>query len=245
MRSWLTCCRYALPVVVAALLLSPARADDLADFNAAVERAAAHNRVALGYLRTQNVELATVELDRMRNAWGDLTGRFGMTPPAPLRDNRLYAETLIDVPMRLVSASLMLDMGRIDLAQNSLQAVRQKLGDMRRGSGVEVLADCVLAYNAAMAAFVAYDDAPPDWSRTNTVPEISARADAVAKAARHCDALAGDTVRDKPEFRRLIDGTLDSLAFMPKVIEAHDNDLLHRLIGELRAFDNLLVFRYG
>jgi hypothetical protein len=32
---------------------------------------------------------------------------------------------------------------------------------------------------------------------------------------------------------------------VPKVIETRDNDMLHRLIGELRAFDNLLVFRYG
>jgi hypothetical protein len=95
-----------------------------------------------------------------------------------------------------------------------------------------------------MAVFVGYDDAPPDWNRPEMAPELSARADAVAKAASRCDRLADDGIRAQPEFRRLIDGTLASLAFVPKVIAGRDNELLHRLIGELKAFDNLLSFRY-
>ena len=47
-------------------------ADDLADFNAAVEKAESHNRVAIGYLRTGNVDLAWIEIDRLRDAWGAL-----------------------------------------------------------------------------------------------------------------------------------------------------------------------------
>src|SRR6478752_1329722 len=43
-----------------------AAAGELADFNAAVEVAAAHNRVTLGYLRTGNTDLAAVELQRLR-----------------------------------------------------------------------------------------------------------------------------------------------------------------------------------
>ena len=41
-----------LAVLGLALLAGPASAGDLADFNAAVEKAAGHNRVAIGYLRT-------------------------------------------------------------------------------------------------------------------------------------------------------------------------------------------------
>ena len=43
----------------------------------------------------------------------------------------------------------------------------------------------------------------------------------------------------------LIDGALASLAQVPKAIETRDADLLHRLLIELRSFDNLLAFRYG
>jgi hypothetical protein len=241
MMSWL------IRATLVLLLAAPrtALADDLADFNAAVERAAAHNRVALGYLRTRSVELAQVELDRMKDAWGELTGRFGMTPPAAFKDNRLYTETLVGVPTRIVTALIMLDMGRDDIARNSLQAIRLSLSNLRREAGIEILADCVLDYSAVMAVFVGYDDAPPDWNRPEMASELSARADAVAKTASRCDRLADDGIRAQPEFRRLIDGTLASLAFVPKVIAERDNELLHRLIGELKAFDNLLSFRYG
>jgi hypothetical protein len=32
---------------------------------------------------------------------------------------------------------------------------------------------------------------------------------------------------------------------IPKAIDARDTDLLHRVLIELRSFDNLLAFRYG
>ena len=57
--------------------------------------------------------------------------------------------------------------------------------------------------------------------------------------------MAPRSIRRHAEFRRLIDGALASLAQIPKAIEARDADLLHRLIIELRSFDNLLAFRYG
>jgi hypothetical protein len=247
MTSWLTCraCGFLAGLAAFLLALQPATADDLADFNTAVERAAAHNRVAIGYLRTQNVDLAAVEIDRMKIAWGEFSSEYGTSPPAALRDNRLFTEMLFDVPMRIIAAKMMIDMGRADSAASSLQAIRLGLSKMRRASGIEILPDCVLDYSAGIAAFVAYDDAPPDWSRPDMAAELSARSAAIEKISKQCDALASDTVRAHPEFRRLIDGTLASLAYVPKVVENRDNDLLHRLIGELRAFDNLLVFRYG
>jgi len=50
MASWLIC-RFAAALAGLALAVGVAAADDLADFNAAVENAARHNRVALGYLQ--------------------------------------------------------------------------------------------------------------------------------------------------------------------------------------------------
>jgi hypothetical protein len=244
MASWLSG-RLAAVATVLAIALIPARADDLAAFNAAVEKAATHNRVALGYLRTESVDLAVLELERMQAAWGELVGRFGRNPPAALRDNPLFVETLIDVPTRLVGTLLTLDMGRVDLARAALQTNREKLSALRKRSGIVVLADCVLDANAAMGAFFKFDETPPDWSKPASVIDLAAKATALAVVMQRCDGIAGDDVRKDPEFRRLIDGTLASLRFVPKAIETRDTEMVHRLIGELRAFDNLLVFRYG
>ena len=57
--------------------------------------------------------------------------------------------------------------------------------------------------------------------------------------------MAVTDIRTHPEFRRLVDGVAASLALMPKAIAERDGDLLHRLLIELRSFDNLLAFRYG
>jgi hypothetical protein len=220
-------------------------ADELADFNAAVEQAAAHNRVAMGYLRTGNLDLAAVELQRLHTAWFGLVKLYGERPPAVLRNNPLYAATLHDVRFFTTTAIAMVGSGQIDAARESLQQNRKLLHAMRAASGIEVLADCVLALNGTMAAFFAFEDKPPDWSRPQASKELTGKADTLATTARHCDQLAPVEVRRSPEFRRLIDGIAGSLAFVPTVVGTHDTEMLHRLIGELRAFDQLLTFRYG
>jgi hypothetical protein len=237
--------RVGIAMVAAVLAGSAARADNLDLFNAAMEDVAAHNRVAIGYLANENLDLAVVELERMKDAWGAFAERFGGNRPDKFRDNALYVTMLVDVPTRIVTALIMINFGRPDIAKSSLQAIREEMSAVRHASGVEVLADCVLDSHAAMEAFSVYREKVPDWNDPAAATDIAAKADAYAAAVRRCDAMAPDAVRRNPEFRRLIDGVAASLGFVPKAIEARDSDMLHRVLVELRAFDNLLAFRYG
>jgi len=225
--------------------LGGARADDLALFNAAVEDVASHNRVAIGYLRNENLDLAVVELDRMKDSWGAFAERFSGNRPEPFRDNKLYVTMLVDVPTRIVTAMIMINFGRPDVARNSLEAIREEISAVRRASHVEVLADCVLDSHAAIEAFSLYRDTVPDWNEPATLSDIAAKADAYGTTVKRCDAMASEAVRGNPEFRRLVDGIAASLALVPKAVADHDRDLLYRVIIELRSFDNLLAFRYG
>jgi hypothetical protein len=131
-----------------------------------------------------------------------------------------------------------LDLGAVDVARKSLDAIRTSLSELRRANGVTVLADCVLDSNTAMDALFAHD-ARPDWST------VSRSAEAYRATLQRCDAMAPPMIGNHGEFRRLIDGALASLAQFPKAIEMRDGDLLHRLLIELRSFDHLLAFRYG
>src|SRR4029077_15953802 len=137
---------------------SMARADDLADFNAAVEDASVHNRVAIGYLRTGNADLASLEIDRLREAWDRLPRRFASKRPAAFDGNPLYGQLWTGVSARLVGADLMLKTGRLEAASDALSALRGDLYSLRRGSHVVVLADCVRDANTVMDAFMAYND---------------------------------------------------------------------------------------
>jgi hypothetical protein len=239
--------RLALFACLSVALAAPfaAKADDLADFNAAMEQVAGHNRVAIGYLRTGNADLASLELDRFRDAWGRLSARFAGKRPAAFDGNPLYGNLFTGVSTRLVGADIMLQSGRLDAARQALIAVRGDFYDLRKASGVVVLADCVRDGNTAMDAFMAYNNRGLDLARPETAAAVAGASSAYGTIIARCDGIAGDNVRREPAFRRLIDGAKASLSLVPKAIETRDADLLHRVLIELRSFDNLLAFRYG
>ncbi len=223
----------------------PAKADDLADFNAAVEEAAAHNRVAIGYLRTGNADLAGLEIDRMRAAWGKLVQHFTGHRPAPFGGNVLYAKTLNGISARLVGADLLLNSGRLDGARQSLDAVRGDLYALRKSAGVTVLADCIYDSNKAAAAFFVYDKPDLDWNKPDIRSAVAEKGAAYAAILTRCDKIASDAIRKQPEFRRLIDEAQNELAKVPRAVTGSDTAMLHRIYGTLRAIDNLLAFRFG
>jgi hypothetical protein len=225
--------------LVALFGAASARADNLALFNAAIEDVAAHNRAALSHLADHDAERAAAELQAMQEAWGAFSQHFGGDRPAAFRDNKLYVTMLVDVPTRIVAAMMMLDFGRPDIAQNSLQAIRREMSDVRRESSVEVLADAVLAANTRMDALAAYRGEQPDWTTA------TAAADAYGAAIKHCDSLAPEPVRAAPEFRRIVDRVAAAVDMLAKAIAAHDTVALRRVIDELRSLDNFLAAHYG
>lgn len=222
-----------------------AYADDLSDFNAAVERAASHNRVADGYLRTGNTDLASLELERLREAWAELTQRFGGKRPAAFKDGTLYTTTLLKISAGLVAADMMLQSGRAGGARTALDGMRRDLYDLRKSAGVVVLADCIRDANAIADAIMVYNDRNLDWANPDTGRGLAARSADYLRALDRCDAIAAPDVRSNPEFRRLVDGARAGLALIPKAIETKDTNLVHRVLIELRSFDNLLAFRFG
>ena len=235
-----------IAMLAAAILASGfARADDLADFNAAVERAESHNRVAIGYLRTGNVDLASVELDRLREAWAALQRQFSGKRPHAFHDNPKYIVVMTDIATRLIAADLMLKTGHADAASGSLEGIRNDLYDLRKSAGVPVLADCIRDANRSMDALMIYNDRDLDWNKADIREDVAAKSAAYGTLLERCDGMADEAVRKTPEFRRLIDGARASLALIPKAIATRDTDLLHRVLIELRSFDNLLAFRYG
>lgn len=224
---------------------SLAFAGDLAEFNAAVEKVSAHNRVAIGYLRTGNTDLASIELDRLREAWKSLTERFAGRRPDAFDGNALYATTLVDIGTRLVNADTMLKAGRPEAASQSLSAIRDDLYELRKASGIVVLADCVRDANAVADAIMQYNKDDLDWSKPATRFGIANKASIYGYVLDRCDGMASATVHNSPEFRRLVDGARAGLELIPKAIATRDTNLLHRILIELRSFDNLLAFRFG
>jgi len=227
--------RAACTAVLALAFLTAARADDLDDFNRAVEAAMSHHRIAAGYLRTGKIDLAAREIDGLREGWAKVST---LPRPAAFRDQERYTSTILQVATQLVGVSLVLNLGRADVARESLDKIRAMLFELRRENHVTVLADCVLEANVAMDALFA-TERQPDWE------SAAAGAQSYAATLKRCDGMAPRDIHDHAAFRRLIDGALANLAQFPKAVETHDADLLHRLMIELRSFNDLLALRYG
>ena len=172
-------------------------ADDLSDFNAAVEKAESHNRVAIGYLRTGNIDLASLEIDRLRDSWGALQQRFAGNRPQAF-DGKHYVTSMTDIAMRLITADMMLKSGRADAARQSLEAIRGDLYDLRKSAGVTVLADCVRDANTAMDALMVYNDRALDWTKAETRDGVASKASSYAAILDRCDGMAGEAVRKAP-----------------------------------------------
>jgi hypothetical protein len=220
-------------------------AGELADFNAAVEQASIPLRAALEQLNAGDTGAARTEVERMRAAWATLVDRFGARPPDAFDGNELYATTLTDVSTRIANALKAIKAHRFDEARATLLGIRTALSQMRRASGIVVLADCILDANAALEAFAAYKDKPPDWSKTETRFDVAAKATIYRYELQRCDTMASGELRADPQFRRLIDGALAGLALVPTAINTRDSELLGRIVAELHSFDSQLTMRFG
>src|ERR1700730_8760360 len=94
-------------------LAAPARAGDLDDFNTAVEAAMSHHRVAAGYLRTGNIDLAALEIDSLRDAWAKVST---LPRPAAFQNQERYTAIMLQTAAELIGTTLVLNMGRPDVA---------------------------------------------------------------------------------------------------------------------------------
>jgi hypothetical protein len=232
-------------VVCAIFTAASAAAGDLSNFNEAIEKVAAHNRVATNYLRTGNGDLAAIEIDDMRSAWSKLTKQFEGKTPDAFADNALYTDLLQNTAGRIDKTLGLIDGGDLPGAAKETVEFREKLSAMRRASGLYILADCVLDANKAMDEFFAYKTTLPQWSGKGVKADVQSKAAIYGYLLSRCDAMATPAVKADPEFRRLVDGAFNGLSFVPQAVSNEDSNQLYRVLIELRSFDNLLFFRFG
>ena len=195
-----------------------------------------HHRVAAGYLRTGNIDLVRVEIDGLREAWAKVST---LPRPAAFRDQERYTGMVLQVAAQLVGISLVLNLGRPDVARESLDKIRRMVSDLRRENGVTVLADCVLDANVANGC--------PDRDRSRS-PTGRAPPPAVSPTPQRSGAAtawrrAASAIT--PSFAAWSTARSRASRSFPRRSKRATPTCLHRLMIELRSFDNLLAFRFG
>jgi hypothetical protein len=118
--------------LLALALLGPAfpasaRADELADFHAAVIEAAAQYRVALTTLETSGRDETAAEVRRFRQAWQAVIERFGRIRTIDRAHDPELAATFMQVDVRIIGTLLVIEMGNRDAARDSLAPIAEVL----------------------------------------------------------------------------------------------------------------------
>jgi hypothetical protein len=113
---------------VLALSLS-VRSDEVADFHAAVEQAAADYRVAMATLETRSQQETAAAVQRLRRVWQAINERFGKHRPAPFADEQ-YPTMFMQVDVRLVGVLLTIDMGNREAARDGLAPIQETLAQL-------------------------------------------------------------------------------------------------------------------
>ena len=185
-----------------------AQADDLEDFNRAVEAAISHHRVAFGYLRTGNIELAALELEGMRDAWGKVSA---LPRPAAFATTQRYACDACWMSRRgLVGTTLVLELGPAEVARESLREDPQAA--LRPAARTT-------SWCSPIACSTPTGDGRAVREQTSRRTGECCRrqaAGAYRATLQRCDGMAPAGIRGHAEFRRLIDGALASLAQIPR-----------------------------
>lgn len=131
-----------LALVPAIAVAAPVTTEKTRSFDAAVGDVVAHNRAALAHLRDDDVRLALIEISLMQETFALFSERYGKDRPAYHAANPDYVTTLVDVPVRIVTAHMMINFGRVPIAYNSLVATCRSLMALRRADEADTAAAC-------------------------------------------------------------------------------------------------------
>lgn len=204
-----------------------------------VENFHRERRVAIGYLRTENLDLGAVALERLEQNWRADLLRLDTTHEAAL--GAAIAESGRLIVQSLAAA----DRGDARQAQALIERAAAPLRAYRKTRGYRIFADCIAEAGAAYERLDVFRLQPPDLAQADIAGRIVASSGEAAAALQRCDGEAAPAVRADTEFRRLVDGMLGSLRQVPQAVAARDNGYLHRLLIEQRSFERLLAFRFG
>lgn len=237
----------AVPLLglIFALAAGPAAADALQDFHRSVGAAMKHVRFAQFYLRTGNLAVAGTELDRAVEKWTGLTAAYAAKPPGKLAGDTAVKDDLEAVGGALAAALDAVDGDDRDGATSRLKPVAGRLAALRKRNGLWIYSDCIAAMNRAMDAAWVYRRKPPDFADAAQVAEMDKRFAALEHWYKRCQREAGPRERGHPAFKRLFDGSLDSIRRL--LIAAKDKSALRVInnLRELRSFDRLIWLHLG
>lgn len=231
-------------LIIAAVLAAGAPVVDAADaVTEAIDAAYPSYRNAL--FRTNAGAAAESEqaVAAARNAWAALAGRFGTAPTAPYDRDIGFARTLSEVDAVYARAAAEVRDGKLTAAHETLESVRDLIGELRRRNGVIAYSDHVNAYHAQMEAVL--NEGPRLLENEAGMRALTLQVGVLDHLATKLDAEASAALRAQAGFGDALREVQASVAALRQAMLAPDAGAAKRSIAALKAPFSRLFLRFG
>lgn len=234
--------RRCAPVLLLALAAAlPARAADV--FTDAMQAAYAPYRTALFRTNGKDAVAAAEAVALGRRAWQDVQGRFAARPPAPYDRDPRVAETLAAVDTAFAQATADVAAGRLPEAHEALEAVRDRLGELRQRNQVVVYSDHVNAFHAEMEHLLTA--APGLLAQPQGLRPLLARAAVLAYLAGRLKAEAPADRSAQAEFGPALQAVLAATEALQATALADDAAAARAALAPIKPAFSRFFLRFG
>lgn len=146
--------RCGLTALLLVVLVSSAAAGPIADFNAAFRETYAGYRSALAVTNTPNREGSAKAVAEFQARWSAFATIYRNSPPPQFSEDAKWGETLDAVSAIVARANDEVTKGDVAAAHVTLEAVRDKFGELRARNGVIAYSDRVDTFHHTMEEVV-------------------------------------------------------------------------------------------
>jgi hypothetical protein len=228
---------------MAMLLQAAAAAHAADDVTDAIDAAYPAYRAALFRTNAGAAAESAQAVAAAQQAWAGMRKRYESAPPPPYDRDARFSQTLTAVDAVYARAAVEVREQHLPQAHETLEAVRDLLGELRRRNGVIVYSDHVNAYHAQMERVL--KEGPGLLGSADGLPAFTLEVGVLDHLAQRLSTEAGPTLLAQAGFGDAVREVLDSVGALRRSVLAQDPAAARRAVSTLKPPFSRLFLHFG
>jgi len=219
-------------------------ANNFQQFTQELTEAYASYRMALFQTNKQDQEMSLKGATAFQQQWQAILDRYTDSPPEVFAADPQWKPTLERIGQIVTKSLEEIRAGQLGEAHETLEAVREKLGELRRRNSVIMFSDHINAYHEVMEHLMDSVDSSEalDVNAMQSVREQLGVLDFLAENIRE---NAPQAYIDNEQFQQLLNGVFASLTMLREGLDNNDPQAIFEAIQNLKAPYAKLFANFG
>ncbi|MCB1332334.1 MAG: hypothetical protein KDK26_01450 [Roseivivax sp.] len=223
-------------------LASAAWAGPVAEFETAFRQTYGAYRVALFRTNAGQQADSVAALGQVQAGLTAMMARYRDAPPPHYADDPQWAETLDKVAALVAAAQGEVDAGQLPQAHETLEGVRDLIGDLHARNSVETFSDRMNAYHAEMEHVLALDLSGLDAAAMGDLRE---RAGVLGYLAQDVLGAPPPEAAGNAEYDGLAKAFAGSVEALRAAVRGDDAEQIKAAVGGLKVPYSKLFLKFG